>query len=246
MDDLFNNQVESLESLWYFAEQLERNPRLKERWRTLGLPTSTDPYTLLGCAVEILFRKSPFFEQQLIEAKSALKFSKQKPVIIGIHIRTDDLHWGDQNPYSVRTRSVETVRNCAIRVENVLKANFNIERPIMWFLASDDATVKSNWLKKHPSKVITQSFIPKHSEKHASKVTQTNTLTDIFLLSESDFMIVFFDSTYSNVAIGVGGFPVFFWVYGEYCNDINNKTLKSLVQNKTRHELIHSKTRNAR
>lgn len=219
-DVVLDHDVEAIGTIWYFADQILRNPHLSKRAEELGLPPvqSDFPFAMIGCALDFLFKKSAFVENKLTLARE--KLSVRGRPYIGIHIRTSDHHFGDPNPYSIRTRNPERVLQCAQIVQSHMQAKTSIgKRPITWFLAADDVKVKDKWAKKFPSNVFTLQITPQHLEHSGrSRIAFRDILIDIFLLSESDYFIASWDSTFSYVAMGMRGFSTKSFTYGERCH----------------------------
>ena len=220
-DALLVHDVEFIGSMWFFADHLWKNPFLQKRARALGLPVPKPefPFALIGCAMDFLFQKSSHLVHELEKTRSVLGIKTGRKPIIGIHIRTSDHHFGRKGPHAIRTRNIENVLMCAKRVEKLLKAKLNSTKPITWFLAADDVKIKSDWLKRQPMNVVTHNTIPTHLEIKPAKSTLKDILIDIWLLSESDFLIATLDSTFSSIALGLRKFSTRNFVFGERCND---------------------------
>jgi hypothetical protein len=215
---VLDKDVESIGTIWYFAEKIWKNPSLYKRAKELGLPPDKPefPFAMLGCGMDFLFKKSPYLEKELTRARGYLS-GRPRPYI-GIHIRTSDHHWGDNNPYSVRTKDPERVLKCAQRVETIIQAKKRVDkRAITWFLAADNSRIKDTWQKRLPLNVVTLKVSPMHLEHSADKTAFRDTLVDIFLLSECDYFIASWDSTFSYVALGLRKFSTKSFTYGERC-----------------------------
>lgn len=211
--------VEAVGTLSYFAPHIWKNPHHSQRAEELGLPRpvqSDFPYAMIGCAMEFLFKKSAFVEDKLTQARKNLA---ARPYI-GIHLRTSDTPFGVDIADRVKTKNPENVIKCAQRVETLIQANKSVEkRPVTWFLAADDVKIKKKWMKRFPSKLFSLRMTPQHID--ISKVDTTgirDALVDIFLLSESDYFISSLHSSFSYVAIGIKGFSVKSFTYGERCH----------------------------
>lgn len=219
-DVILNQDVESIGTIWYFADQIWKNPHLAKRAEEMGLPPvqSDFPFAMLGCGMDFLFKKSAFVENKLSQARKNLMI-RPRPYI-GIHIRTSDYHFGDPNPYSIRTKNPERVLECAERVQTLIQAKKSIgKRPITWFLAADDVKIKQKWVKKFPLNVFSLKMTPQHFEySGGDTIAFCYALVDIFLLSESDYFIGSWDSTFTHVAIGIRGFSTKSLTYGERCH----------------------------
>ncbi|XP_031571927.1 uncharacterized protein LOC116306040 [Actinia tenebrosa] len=226
-DVFLKEDVEAIGTIWYFADQIWKNPHLSKRAKELGLPPAQDdfPFSMLGCAMDFLFNRSVFVDNKLALARKELGV-RSRPYI-GIHIRTSDHHFGSSNPHSIRTKNPKRVLECAQRVQTIIQAKKSVgKRPITWFLAADDAKLKNNWTKELPLNVFSLKMNPQHLEYSGKDSTAfLDVLVDIFLLSESDYFIATWDSTFSYVVMGIRGFSTKSFTYGERCN-INETSLE--------------------
>ena len=113
-------------------------------------------------------------------------------------------------------------------------------KPITWFLASDDVKVKSDWLRRWPMKVVSYDSTPTHLELGSTSTTMRDILMDIFLLSESDFLIGTWYSSFSQIVLALGRLSTRNYVYGERCNVSSSLVqLASEMSRTGRHSIVY-------
>lgn len=217
-----NFPVENLATIWYFADKLWDNPHLKTRAKEIGLPMKKNsyPYSMIGCAMNFLFKKSKTLMREFNKVKSELDTKRDGP-LIGIHLRTSDYQFGSNNPLSVRTKDTKRVFVCAERVEKALQHKFfNLrKKKFTWVLAVDNIDLKKQALKDYPDKLVTLNIVPKHLDvsKSGHQEIFRDLLMDQLMLVECDFFILTSSSTFSTVILGLRQFSVNSFVSGEKC-----------------------------
>lgn len=218
---LFDHQVVKLNAIWYYAESLWSNRELKKRAKELELPPDlvTYPYAMIGCAMKFLFKKSKYLMKEFSKEKSRIG-PRERPMI-GIHLRTNDLHWGSTNQRSRRTRAPDRVFLCAQRVEKALRKKFISlrKKTFTWFLAADDKNLKLRAQSQFPSNVVTLDIKPRHLDINGKDFQDVlrDLLMDQLMLLECDYFLPTWDSTFSYVVLGLKPFSVKNFVFGENC-----------------------------
>ena len=220
-DDYFEERLAAVGTIWHFAEFLVRSPVFKDRARDLDLPRTYS--TLYGCAFYYIFQQSPRMKAVLKDARTSL--SRQSP-LLGLHVRTNDYHFGYGTEESKRSRNTSSFFVCAVRLSNIIRDN--IKPPptnLKWFLAVDNKAVKNMARAKYPNDVVTLNFSPKHFAYSGNELGDTiisEVLADLFLLAESDYLLITPKSSLSRVIASVGLHNEGSAVDGEIC--VVNKT----------------------
>jgi len=195
--------LDAIGTIWSFSEYLWTNPFLSERARQLGIPDS--PRTMLGCAFHFLFKQTGTMKTVLDEARVSL--ARQSP-LLGIHIRTSDHHFGVSNPHSYRSRNTSSFFVCALRQSTFIRDYIGPKLTnLKWFLAADDQAVKDMANKRYSHEIVTLGFKPKHIEYTYGADADTvlrDVLTDVFLLAESNFLLLTPKSSLSRLVAAVG------------------------------------------
>jgi len=208
--------LDAIGTIWSFSEYLWANPFLSKRARQLGIPDS--PRKMLGCAFHFLFKQTGSMETALDKARASL--GRQSP-LLGIHIRTSDHHFGDPNPHSYRSHNTSSFFVCALRQSTFIRDYIGPELTnVKWFLAADDQAVKDTAIKKYPHEIVTLDLKPKHTEYTYGADADTvlrDVLTDVFLLAESNFLLLTPESSLSKLAATVGLHSEDTTVDGELC-----------------------------
>lgn len=218
---LFDHQVIKLNAIWYLAESFWENRVLKKRAKELELPPVlvTYPYAMIGCAMRFLFKKSRHLMKEFRKEKA--KLGPRGRPMIGIHLRTNDLHWGSTNQKSRRTQTPERVFLCAQRVEKAIKKKFISlrKKTFTWFLAADDKNLKLRAQSEYPSNVVTLDIKPRHLDINGKDYQDIlrDLLMDQLMLLECDYFLPTWDSTFSYVVLGLKQFSVKNFVFGEKC-----------------------------
>ena len=205
----FDHPIEKVVGMWYFAEELWKNKFFKESALELGISSGRFKYSLVGCAFDFLFQKSPELQARLDATKKALGLTRQAPKI-GLHVRMGDISMGKSLQYN--DINYKDFFDCAHALSKALaQQNPGVfkENDIIWFLATDDAEVKKYALQKYAANVVTQMITPKHilglyKLKHSESVEEMfNIIVDHFLLSECDFLVLSNTSTFGRTAAGI-------------------------------------------
>ena len=191
-------------TMWNHAETLRNNPFLSERARHLEIPTLTSK--MYGCAFHFLFQQSRTMKKVLIDARESL--SRGTP-LLGLHIRTNDFQYGKFGPNSIRSSNTSSFFLCALRLRKVIRENIRTATVtnLKWFLATDDQVVKNMASVKYPNETVTLNFKPRHLEYEKGPNKETillDVLTDLFLLAESNFLLITRRSSLSRLAVAVG------------------------------------------
>ena len=216
----FNHSVEIITSVWYLVDMFWENPYLVERASELGIHRERLKYSFLGCATDFLFQKTPDLVEQLNKAKSSLGISwPGKDLVVGLHIRIGDVAFGFKHR---ATRNYQDFFECARKAENrILEVIPEIKRgSIRWFLATDDARVKSYASQKYANKVVSLDIVPQHIDKYgrhtATSQGMLGVLLDHFLLSEC-VVLVLSQSTFGLTAQALTFHSPVMYTYGENC-----------------------------
>ena len=202
-EDYFEERLVAVGTIWHFAEMLVRNPVFKDRARDLGIPKTYS--TLYGCAFHYIFQQSTRMKAVLKDARKSL--SRQFP-LLGLHVRTNDYHFGHGTKGSFRSHNTSSFFVCAVRLSKIIRDN--IKPPptnLKWFLAVDDTAVKSMARAKYPNDIVTLNFSPKHFAYSGNKLGDTvisEVLADLFLLAESAYLIITPKSSLSRLIVSIG------------------------------------------
>ena len=202
---LLHRPIEIITSFWFFAPIFRRNKYFYEAAKKLGNPSPGHQFSMIGCAFDFLFQKTPELEKQLTAARESLGFAPGVPKL-GIHVRLgDSLSFGRYTRQDVRTLNFSSFFTCAVKMEQkVCQADPKFsEKDIKWFVATDSNEVKTYAKKNYPSKVRTLDIKLEHiALKQPSAQGLLGVLLDNFLLSESDFIIMSM-SSFSKTALGL-------------------------------------------
>ncbi|XP_020894131.1 uncharacterized protein LOC110233205 [Exaiptasia diaphana] len=215
----FTHQVELVTSQWYFISGIWKNNFLWKKSRRIALKLRGHKYSFIGCAYDFLFKRTPRFEKLLQDARHSLKWENSVPRI-GIHFRAGDFSFKDIKSDSSVFVRLEKYFDCAKRLEKILN-NFSPSLDISsmrWFLATDNIEVKQYAQKKYPKKVISLGIQVEHisSIKEPSRAGLEGVLLDNVLLSECDILVLS-NSTFSNVALGMGFHSSILNNVGDHC-----------------------------
>lgn len=205
----FDRPIEKVVGTWYFAEHLWKNKFLKESALELGISSDRFNRSLVGCAFDFLFQKSPELQARLDAAKISLDLTRRAPKL-GLHIRMGDMSMGMGPTYN--DVNYKDFFGCAHALSQALaRLNPGVfkENDVRWFLATDDTEVKKYALKNYAVNVVTQTITPQHIKglhnlKHSeSAESMFDIIVDHFLLSECDFLILSDTSTFGRTAAGI-------------------------------------------
>ncbi|XP_020901429.1 alpha-(1,6)-fucosyltransferase-like, partial [Exaiptasia diaphana] len=216
-----------------FADQLRKNPFLKKHAEKKGIPSS--PLDFFGCMFHFLFRKNTAMLHALQEAKSYLGI---KPPLLGIHIRTSDLHWGNTNKHSYRSHNSTLFFLCAREQNKLIHEKVNSSLDLKWFLAADDKEVKTTAKHKYPKEVITLDIIPRHLDfvRQNNDLFIRDILLDIFLLAECDYLLLTSGSSFSRLAAAIGFHDKFsVTTDGEHCQVNQTSLVRIITQSLRKH-----------
>lgn len=205
----FDRPIEKVIGMWYYAEDLWKNKFLKESALELGISSERFSHSLVGCAFDFLFQKSPELQARLDAAKISLGLTRRAPKL-GLHIRMGDmslgksLQYNDVNYKDFFDRADALSQALARQNPGVFK-----EKDVRWFLATDDTAVKKYALKNYAINVVTQMITPQHIKglhnlEHSESVeSMFDIIVDHFLLSECDFLVLSHASTFGRTAAGI-------------------------------------------
>ena len=199
--DVLQTRFEAVGTIFHFLQELYKNPYLRTQAAMKELPSS--PSQMFGCGFQFLFRKSLAMVRALRQARLSLG---RKPPLLGIHVRTSDHHWGSTNPFSYRSHNSTLFFMCAREQSNFIRQRFGSSfNDLKWFLAADDKAVKTAAKKQFPDEIISLNLNPKHlAFGWQDSNTIRDVLLDIFLLAESDFLLLTFGSSFSRLVTAVG------------------------------------------
>lgn len=217
LNKYLNSPVEVVTSLWYFASSFREYKFAGSLAEKLGANARGHRFSLVGCAFDFLFKRTPDFEKTLSAARESLHFKADAPRI-GIHIRMGD---ASLLPRSLdqRTTNSNSFFTCAKKLESeIIKSNRKIHRKdIKWFLATDSTEVKKYALQTYPNKVVSLAVKVEHMNvRNPSTEGMTGVLLDHTLLSESDFLVLS-ESSFSKTALGMNFHSLVQSTFGEKC-----------------------------
>lgn len=217
LNKYFDSPVEVVTSLWYFASSFREYKFAGRMADKLGVNARGHRFSLVGCAFDFLFERTPSFEKTLSAARESLHFKADVPRI-GIHIRMGDSSLLSKS-WDQRTTNPESLFMCAKMLESeIIKSNKKIHREdIKWFLATDSTEVKKYALRTYPNKVVSLAVKVEHiNTRNPSTEGMTGVLLDHTLLSESDFLVLS-DSSFSKTALGMNFHSLVHSTFGEKC-----------------------------
>lgn len=217
LNKYFDSPVEVVTSLWYFASSFREYKFAGRMADKLGVNARGHRFSLVGCAFDFLFERTPNFEKTLSAARESLHFKVDVPRI-GIHIRMGDSSLLSKS-WDQRTTNSESLFMCAKMLESeIIKSNKKIHREdIKWFLATDSTEVKKYALRTYPNKVVSLAVKVEHiNTRNPSTEGMTGVLLDHTLLSESDFLVLS-DSSFSKTALGMNFHSLVHSTFGEKC-----------------------------
>jgi len=213
-------RFEAIGTILHFVEELRKNPYLKRQAELKGLPSS--PSKMLGCGFHFLFKKSNAMVGALKQAKLSLD---RTPPLLGIHVRTSDHHWGSTNEFSYRSHNSTLFFLCAREQSKLIQEEVRPDQltDVKWFLAVDDKDVKTAVKEQFSGEIITLDMVPQHLEfGWQNSETIRDVLLDMFLLAESDYLLLTFGSSFSRLVAAVGFHSDKSIADGEHC--LVNKT----------------------
>ena len=220
-ESYLESPVEIVTSLWYFAPSFRQHKFAERLANQIGLKRRGHRYSLVGCAFDFLFERTPAFERTLSTARESLNFKPGVPKI-GIHIRMGDASF-NQGSIDQRTSNFKSFLTCAKKLEKTItRTNYShiSQGDIKWFLATDNVDVKQYALRTYPNKVVSLSVKVEHinTDKPSNEGMQ-GVLLDHFLLSECDFLVLS-DSSFSKTALGLNFHSSEVSTFGERCRYI--------------------------
>lgn len=217
LDKYLDSPVEVVTSLWYFAPSFRQHKFAGSLADKLGANARGHRYSLVGCAFDFLFERTPDFDKTLSTARESLHFKADVPRI-GIHIRMGDASFRPRS-LDQRTSDFNSFFTCAKSLENeIVSSNRKIKRKdIRWFLATDNTEVKEYALRTYPNKVVSLAVKVEHiNSRDPSTEGMTGVLLDHTLLSECDFLVLS-DSSFSKTALGMNFHSLEYSTFGEKC-----------------------------
>ena len=221
LESYLDSPVEIVTSLWYFAPSFRQHKFAERLANEIGVKLRGHRYSLVGCAFDFLFERTPGFDKALSVARKSLHFKPSLPRI-GIHIRMGDASSFSQGSFDQRTSNFHNFFACAKKLERaIVKSNSNFSQgDIKWFLATDNVDVKQHALRTYPNKVVSLSVKVEHINMHEpSTEGMQGVLLDHFLLSECDFLVLS-DSSFSKTALGMNFHSLEHSTFGEKCKYI--------------------------
>ena len=220
LESYLDSPVEIVTSLWYFAPSFRQHKFAERLANKIGVKVRGHRYSLVGCAFDFLFERTPAFERTLSVARESLNFKPDVPRI-GIHIRMGDASSFHPGSFDERTANFKNFFTCAKKLEKAILGNSNFSRGhIKWFLATDNNEVKQYALRTYPDKVVSLSVKVEHINVHEPTFEgMQGVLLDHFLLSECDFLVLS-DSSFSKTALGLNFHSLEHSTFGEKCKYI--------------------------
>lgn len=221
LESYLDSPLEIVTSLWYFAPSFRQHKFAERLANEIGLKVRGHRYSLVGCAFDFLFKRTPAFERTLSAARDSLNFKPDLPRI-GIHIRMGDANSFQSESSDQRTSDFKSFFSCAKQLEKaVVKLNSSFSQgDIKWFLATDNEDVKQYALRMYPNKVESLSVKLEHINVHEPSFEgMQGVLLDHSLLSECDFLVLS-DSSFSKTALGMNFHSLEHSTFGEKCKYI--------------------------
>lgn len=221
LESFLDSPLEIVTSMWYFAPSFRDHKFAERVANKIGVRVRGHRYSLIGCAFDFLFEKTPAFERTLSLARESLNFKPNVPRI-GIHIRMGDAVSFQPASLDQRTSHFQNFFTCAKKLERkIVKSNPDfIQGDIKWFLATDNLDVKQFALRTYPHKVVSLSVKVEHiNVLEPTFEGMQGVLLDHFLLSESDFFVLS-DSSFSKTALGMNFHSLEQSTFGEKCKYI--------------------------
>ena len=216
-----DSPVEVITSLWYFAPSFLQHKFAERVADKLGVKPKGHRYSLVGCAFDFLFERTPEFERTLSTARESLHLKANVPRI-GIHIRMGDASSFNHGSLDQRTTDFTNFFMCAKKLESaIIQSHKNVNQTdIKWFLATDNTKVKENALRAYPNKVVSLAVKVEHiNYRKPSMEGMTGVLLDHTFLSECDFLVLS-DSSFSKTALGMNFHSLEHSTFGEKCRYI--------------------------
>lgn len=221
LESFLDSPLEIVTSMWYFAPSFRDHKFAERVANKIGVRVRGHRYSLIGCAFDFLFEKTPAFERTLSLARESLNFKPNVPRI-GIHIRMGDAVSFQPASLDQRTSHFQNFFTCAKKLERkIVKSNPDfIQGDIKWFLATDNLDVKQFALRTYPHKVVSLSVKVEHiNVLEPTFEGMQGVLLDHFLLSESDFFVLS-DSSFSKTALGMNFHSLEQSTFGDKCKYI--------------------------
>ena len=167
-------------------------------------------FSAVGCAFDFLFQPTPRLEGLLMEARTQTGINRVPS--IGIHIRMGDASFGrpPSKKGAVITKNYTAFFACAKKFERAIAHRHPelAQKKIMWFVTSDDRSVKRYALREFKNKVVVLNNKVEHiamflrRQNSPSDEGMIGVLLDHFMLSECDFLVVS-KSSFSYTALGL-------------------------------------------
>lgn len=218
LEKYLDSPVEVVTSLWYFAPSFRQHKFAERLANMLGVKAKGHRYSLVGCAFDFLFQRTPGFDKTLSAARESLHLNTNVPRI-GIHIRMGDASSFSQGSLDQRTSDFSNFFTCAKKLESaIIQSDKNASRAdIKWFLATDNSEVKQHALRTYPNKVVSLAVKVEHINfREPSMEGMTGVLLDHTLLSECDFLVLS-DSSFSKTALGMNFHSLEHSTFGDKC-----------------------------
>ena len=136
--------------------------------------------------------------------------------VLSLHVRVGDQGFNGVAKYQIRPL-FQDVRKCTRLVDSYVSKSLSTEKAVLWFLASDNPTIRAWFREKFPSKVVVLMHDPRHlssvskmKAKGRAQEELLNMFAEWYLLGKGDHLIV---NAAHERGRGVSSFSRTAWLY---------------------------------
>ena len=149
-----------------------------------------------------LIRKYLPLKEKITKAALDFKLNNYKQKVVGVHIR-----YTDNRKHSDRTPDLQKYSNAILAILKKLPA-------AKIFLATDNPIILESYKKEYPGLISTDKFIPEdantgiHFSRNMDKLESAKeALTDMLLLSKTDYLVYSYNSSFGRMAAYYSDLP---------------------------------------